>query len=531
MAHAAIPFEALLEAAPDAIIGVDATGAIRWLNAQTELLFGYERHELIGQSVEILVPESARAVHPRHRERYREHPVARPMGAGSQLLGRRRDGSVFPAEISLSAIETDGDLLVSAAVRDVTEQLEFRAAEERLRSQAVRQDLERQLQQAQRLESLGQLAGGVAHDFNNLLGAILNYASFVAKELGRIDDERCLPVLDDVEQIRRSAERGAELTHQLLAFGRREVVRPELVDVGAVVRDVEGLLSRSLGEHIRLKISLPPEPVVVLADRGQLEQVLVNVAVNARDAMENGGTLSIGASVVEIDAGLASHVVDLERGRYVRIEMADTGVGMPPDVVERAFEPFFTTKPKGSGTGLGLATVYGIVRQADGVVQLESEPDRGTTIVIHLPERSPASAVAEPSDERPIEVPPANGETVLIVEDEEGVRDVTSRILSEAGYRVLVEPDGPGAVRCARDHPGPIHLLVTDVIMPGMLGPEVVERTRALRPDVRVLFMSGYAPSLLTERGTLDPGITLVEKPFTDVQLLGRVREVLDDAP
>ncbi len=535
MKQKGIPFEALLEAAPDAIIGVDATGAIRWLNAQTEILFGYDRHELIGENVEILVPESARAVHPRHRERYRDQPVARPMGAGNQLLGRRRDGSVFPAEISLSAIETDGDLLVSAAVRDVTEQLEFRAAEERLRSQAERQDLERQLQQAQRLESLGQLAGGVAHDFNNLLGAILNYASFVSKELGRIDDDRCLAVLDDVAQIRRSAERGAELTHQLLAFGRREVVRPELIDIGAVIRDVEGLLSRSLGEHIQLEISLPPAPVVVLADRGQLEQVLVNVAVNARDAMENGGTLSIDAAIIDVDAGVASNVVNLEPGRYVRIEMADTGIGMPPEVAERAFEPFFTTKPKGSGTGLGLATVYGIIRQADGVVQVVSEPDRGTTIIVHLPTQEAKSTDStspighDPGGQVDVDLPHGSGETVLVVEDEEGMLDVTSRILSEAGYQVLAAADGAEAVKLARDHRGPIHVLVTDVIMPGMLGPEVVERTQALRPDVRVLFMSGYAPALLTKRGTLDPGITLVEKPFTEAQLLRRVWEVLDD--
>ena len=376
----------LLDGAPDAMVCVDRYGRIALVNAQTERLFGYRREELADQPVEILVPDMAQKEHRAHRARYMADPHSRPMGAGMELSARRRDGSTFPTEISLSAIETDDGMLVIAAVRDVTERLELRAERERLTSQAERDKLERQLQQSQRLESLGQLAGGVAHDFNNLLAVISNYAAFVGEEVAKdapqVDWQS---VRHDVRQIELAAGRAAELTHQLLAFARRDVVQPRPLDLNEIIALVEQLLIRTLGEHVILKTDLAPRLCAVLADPGQIEQVLVNLAVNARDAMPSGGTLVVQTAVTEIDESHAAIRAGLPPGQYACLKISDTGVGMPREVIDRAFEPFFTTKPKGEGTGLGLATVYGIVTQAHGYVQIYSEPGIGTTVTILLP--------------------------------------------------------------------------------------------------------------------------------------------------
>jgi PAS domain S-box-containing protein len=516
-------FIGLLEAAPDAIVGVDRDGRIVLANAETERTFGYRREELVGQPIEILVPEVVRGMHAKHREEYVIDPRRRPMGAGMQLTARRKDGSEFPADISLSSIETPDGLLVAAAVRDVTDRLEAEAERERLKAQAERQKLESRLQQAQRLESLGQLAGGVAHDFNNLLAVIVNYAAFVSEEIemaATADPDRWHAVARDMQQIQRATERGIALTHQLLAFGRREVVRPRVLSLNAVVAEVKELLIRSIGEHVQLVT----EPTLGLwpikADAGQIEQILVNLAVNARDAMPSGGTLTIDTDNVLVDSDTGP-----QAGRYVRLRVTDTGVGMPREVIARAFEPFFTTKPKGEGTGLGLATVYGIVKQAGGDVQISSEPGAGTTFTVLLPV----------TDEAPVEVevPPAGppsggGETVLVVEDEPAMREVTRRILGRNGYEVVLAESPLNALELAGNHDGPIDLLLTDVVMPKMLGKDVAERVRTLRPEVKVLFMSGYARPVLARGGTLEPGVTLLEKPFSELVLLAAVRQVLD---
>jgi two-component system cell cycle sensor histidine kinase/response regulator CckA len=522
-------FRGLLEAAPDAILGINVDGVMVLANAQAERLFGYRREELVGQLVETLVPDAVRAVHPRHRQKYFTDPQARPMGAGMQLACRRKDGSEFPAEISLSALETEDGLLVSAAVRDVSERLEEQAERERLKAQAERERLERQLHQAQRLESLGQLAGGVAHDFNNLLGVILNYLAFVAEELETdgSDATRRADARADVAQIRRAAERATALTHQLLAFARREVVRPRVIDLNDVVIDVRELLIRTLGEHITLMTNLSPTVAPVLADPGQIEQILVNLAVNARDAMPTGGTLTIETDDTALDTDQAA-AWQLPAGPYSLIRVTDTGTGMPQETIDRAFEPFYTTKPKGHGTGLGLATVYGIVVQADGRIRITSEPGHGTTITALLPV----------TDQRPDTLTPAphrhtgrgRGETILLVEDEDALREVTRRILTRNGYTVITAANGAEALTAAAGTPR-IDLLLTDVIMPEMVGKDLADRIRALRPTTRVLFMSGYAQPILTSQGILDPTVTLVAKPFTEPDLLAEVRNTLDAKP
>jgi PAS domain S-box-containing protein len=524
-------FQALLEAAPDAIVGVGLDGLIQLVNTQTERLFGYERDELIGQPVEILVPIAARGDHASHRALYAEAPVSRPMGAGIQLAGRRKDGSTFAADISLSAIDTDEGMLISAAIRDVSERLEAQAERERLKAQAERERLEAQLHQSQRLESLGQLAGGVAHDFNNLIGVIVNYASFVADEVAELvaaDPARWESVLNDIAEIQHAAERAAKLTHQLLVFGRRDVVKPVPVNVNDVVGDVERLLKRTLGEHIELVVSLAPDLWKAMADHGQLEQVLVNLAVNARDAMPAGGKLMLETGNVMVDAAYISRRPGLSPGRHVRLRVSDTGEGMERHVALRAFEPFFTTKPKGEGSGLGLATVYGIIKQAGGDVEIYSEPGLGTTIsaLLRATEEPVTQAVEQPG--RGLV---HSGETVLVVEDEGAMREVTRRILARHGYRVLVAGSGSEALAAVEDHDGTIDMLITDVVMPQMLGKEVAERIRALRPEIRVMYMSGYAQPVLASSGTLEPGVTLLEKPFSEQLLLSTVRDVLETEP
>lgn len=512
------------------MICVDPDGRITLANAQASRLFGYSREELIGELIELLVPHSARDIHPDHRSAYVAWPRPRPMGAGMELAARRKDGSEFPAEISLSAIHTDEGILVSAAIRDVTERIEAQAERERLRTQAERERLERQLQQSQRLESLGQLAGGVAHDFNNLLLVIRNYASFVSEELAAVESGRphaeWSAIRADADQVIAAADRATRLTHQLLAFGRREVVHPRPLILNEVVTDIEELLRRTLGEHVELRTALTPDLWRTMADPGQIEQVLVNVAVNARDAMPDGGTLTLRTDNVQLENDDVVGRGALEPGPHVRLEISDTGTGMHDDVAERAFEPFFTTKSKGEGAGLGLATVYGIVAQAGGSTRIVSSPGVGTTFTALLPVTDERPASEAQPEERPTMA--TGTETILVVEDEDAVRELTQRILSRNGYRVITAAGGADALRIAEDPShGDIDVLLTDVVMPHMLGKEVAERVLKLRPTIAVVFMSGYAQPVLGAEGSLDEGVVLLEKPFTEASLLAKVREVL----
>ena len=521
-------FAGLLEAAPDAMVCVEADGRIALVNAQVENLFGYGRDELIGQPVEMLVPDDARTFHARHRAGYAADPRPRPMSAGLQLAGRRRDGSTFPAEISLSAIPTSKGMLITAAVRDITDRIEAQTEADRLRGEVEQGRLEAQLHQAQRMESLGQLAGGVAHDFNNLLGVISNYVAFAREEAGRDPAHvQWESVRADLEHVDAAAKRAAGLTRQLLAFARRDVIQPRVLDLNEVIASVEQLLHRTLGEHIELAADLAADLSSVLADPGQIEQVLVNLAVNARDAMPGGGKLTIKTGNVQVDDAYAAPRADLRPGWYVSVKVSDTGTGIPRDIIGRVFEPFFTTKPQGEGTGLGLATSYGIITQAGGTIRIYSEPGLSTTISVLLPAIGQAASAQPPPPAKPHG---GTGQVVLIVEDEPALREVARRILDRNGYHVLTAASGPEAIDLITSHPGRVDLLLTDVIMPQMMGREVAERICAHQTGVRVLYMSGYTQGLLGAQGVLEPGVNLIEKPFSEPALLTKLNSILTQA-
>ncbi|MEU7905144.1 ATP-binding protein [Actinoplanes sp. NPDC049118] len=504
----------LLQAAPDAILVMDE-GVIVLVNDRAEEVFGWRRGELLGQRADMLLVDLSEVPPLAGLRR-----AADERGTGTRFMGtvplqaRRRDGSGFPVEASLSRVQWEQGRITVAVIRDMTER-------HRLQAEAEHQRSEVQEHRNQRLEALGQLAGGIAHDFNNMLGVIVNYANFVIEEAESPQPD-LKTIAADARQVIRAGERGTDLTHQLLKFARRDVVRPEVLDLNAVIADVEPTLRDLIGDQITLITRTAESLPAVTCDPGQVEQLLVSLATNARDAMPTGGQLVIDTAAAHLETG--EHP-DLAPGDYVRMRISDSGCGMAPDVVARAFEPFFTTKASGEGTGLGLATVYGIVTQAGGAVSLTSEPVLGTTVTVLLPAGACEQEVA-PAVEPVLTA--GHGETLLVVEDEAALRDVAGRILSGAGYQVLSADGGAQALEVAALHEGAIDLLVSDVVMPGMLGKELAERLAHVRPDTRVLYMSGYAQPVLASQGTLDPGVALLEKPFTAADLLGAVRRRLD---
>lgn len=523
---------AIVDLAPDALLCIDMAGVITLVNGQVERLFGYDRAELVGQLVDVLVPQRARAVHPRDRAKYFEDPSPRPMGAGRRLTAVRKDGTEFPVDISLSSIATDEGLLVLAAVRDISERLEIESERAALKaklrqtqSEEARAVLEAKLNQAQRLETVGQLAGGIAHDFNNLLAGIRNYSTLATDEihdlamrLGLENDQDVLVLRQDVDQITAIAQHAVHLTRQLLIFSRREVVQPEVLDLNEVVTEMENLLHRTIGEAIDLKSVLEPDLPPVLIDRGQLEQIIMNLAVNARDAMTQGGVLRIETTGFDVDESYAE-LRTISPGLYARLTVADSGVGMEPEVRARALEPFFSTKEKGKGSGLGLATVYGIVTQTEGDIMIYSEPALGTTVRVLLPFADPMARPAK----RPISsalVSSSSNETVLLVEDEEAVRESTRRILERNGYRVLAASNPDEALEISRAHGGPIALMLTDVVMPGRSGKALAADILRMRPAIKVVFMSGYGHDVIVHQGVLEEGVALIEKPFGANELL-----------
>jgi signal transduction histidine kinase len=377
---------------------------------------------------------------------------------------------------------------------------------------------EESLRQAQRMEAVGRLAGGVAHDFNNLLTAVIGFSELV---LAALDGTH--PSRRHVEEIRRAGQRASEMTNQLLALSRKQLLEPQAVDLNAAISDVQALLQQLLGDHLRIVSSLEDGLSPIEIDPGQLEQVIVNLAVNARDAMASGGTLTI--ETADVGAGVPQRL-ELEPGAYVLLTVSDTGSGMDADTLEHMFDPFFTTKDAGKGTGLGLATVLGIVKQSGGDVDVQSEPGRGTAFFIYLP-RAEAAVEALPRERARAGVP-VGSETILVVEDEDLVRSLEREILDGAGYEVLVADGADHAIELALHHPRAIDLLVTDVVMPDMSGPELARRLASHRPEMKVLYASGYADDAIIGHGVLEPGIDFVRKPLTPASLTAKVREVLD---
>jgi len=630
----------ILEAIPDAVVAVNQQGVIIQVNSQTETLFAYTRDELIGQKIEILVPERQRPEHDRHREEFHAKPKIRRMGSGLDLYGRRRDGSEFPVEISLSPVIAGDGMIVLSVIRDISDRKrieeELRRANEELdrrksrelrdsqnrlalivdssqdaiigknldgivthwnkgaehiygytaqemigrsitllapkdRADEIPQILKRiregerveyfesvrvtkdgrnlnvsiavspiydaegkvvgastiarnitsqkrtedQLRHSQKMEAVGRLAGGVAHDFNNLLG-IVTACSELLRD--RVSGES----VEYIDNISEAAKRGASLTRQLLAFSRRQSVQPQVLNLNDRLKDVSKLLRPLMGDDVEIVLLPRTAMAIVEADPGQLDQIVVNLAVNARDAMPRGGRLIIETSVFELDESFARQH-SMVAGRYVMLAISDNGIGMDEATRSRIFEPFFTTKEIGKGSGLGLATVYGIVTQSGGHVWVYSEVGHGTTFKIYLPSADDKLGVAP--EARTEALPPRReGLTILLAEDDALMRRLTRKMLEEHGYKVLEAVDGESALEVVRSEP--IDLILTDVVMKGMNGPELVLRLMDSHPSMKVVYMSGYTGELIANQG-VEGSIRLLEKPFTRADLLKTVDAVL----
>lgn len=633
----------ILEAIPDAVAAVNQQGVIIQVNSQAEAMFRYTREELIGQKVEMLVPERQRPQHDSHREHFHQQPKIRRMGSGLDLYGRRRDGTEFPVEISLSPVATGNGAMVLSVIRDISDRKhieeELRRANEELerrksrelkdfqnrlalivdssqdaiigknldgivthwnkgaeemygysapemigrpisalappdrtdeipeilkkirngerveyfesvrvtkdkrrlnvsvsvspiydaegrvvgastiaRNITAQKKVEDQLRQSQKMEAVGRLAGGVAHDFNNLLGIVTACSELLRSHVNA-------DALEYVDNIQEASKRGAQLSRQLLAFSRRQPVQVQLLDWNERLREVSKLLKPLMGDDVEITLLPRSETAIVEADPAQLDQIVLNLAVNARDAMPRGGKLIIETGVYDFDESFAREHPSMSAARYVMLAISDNGVGMDEATRARVFEPFFTTKEVGKGTGLGLATVYGIVKQSGGHVLVYSEPGHGTTFKIYLPSAEHKVGVVREKREEALPSK-REGITILLAEDDSVMRRLTRKILEEHGYKVLEAEDGQEALEALRASGKPVDLTLTDVVMKGMTGPELVLRLIDTCPQMRVVYMSGYTGELVAHQG-VDVGIRLLEKPFTRAALLRTLDEAL----
>jgi len=505
--RAELRFRMLLETSPTGIVISNGMGKIEDVNAEALRMFGYAREELVGQMIEILVPHRLQRAHEGHRADYAHDLRTRPMRTGTELFGRRKDGTEFPVEIGLGPLATRDGILISSMIVDIT----------------ARKKMEEQLLLSQRMDAIGRLAGGVAHDFNNLLTVILGNSDVVLDSLPAGH-----PAIQKLETIRKAGVSAAGLTRQLLAFGRQQLVQPRILDLKETLKKMEGLLHRLIGANIELKISLDSSLGTIKADPGQIEQILLNLAVNARDAMPEGGRITVEASNVEIDESYREQHPEAMPGRYVMLAVTDTGCGMDRETQLRIFEPFFTTKELGKGTGLGLATVYGIVKQGGGYIWVYSEIAQGSVFKVYLPRLEQSAQSPKREEEQEI----SNGEeTILLAEDSDPLREMAREYLESAGYTVIEAVSGKDALQRAKEFAGTIHVLLTDVVMPEMNGPELASQLTLLRPGIKVIFTSGYTDDAVARQGIHDSTVAFVQKPYRPKALARKIREVLCDAP
>ncbi len=462
---------------------------------------GYTSEEIIGRTTtEIGIYRD-----PEERSRLREILEQQGRILNVEVRRRVKSGEVRIALTSSEVITLNGEQCVLTTTNDITDH----------------KRLEEQLLQSQKMEAVGRLAGGIAHDFNNLLTAIIGYSQILVSNLHQAD-----PMREQVEEIEKAGKRAAALTNQLLAFSRKQILQPKVMNLNAVIADVGKMLQRLIGEDIEMRANLDPAIGHVKADPGQIEQIILNLAVNARDAMLRGGKLTIETQNIFLDDSYANQHADVQPGSYVMMAMSDTGTGMDRETQANIFEPFFTTKEKGRGTGLGLSTVYGIVKQSSGHIWVYSEPGRGTTFKVYLP------LIEESSDATETPAPMAESlrghETILVVEDEDLVRRLACKILQSHGYTVLEAADASEALLKYEQHEGVIHLVITDVVMPIFSGRELAERLTPSRPEIKILYMSGYTDDAIVHHGVLDEGTAFLQKPFTPDALLRKAREILD---
>lgn len=507
-------FRTAVESSPNGMVMVDHSGRIVLVNREVERLFGYSREELLGQGIEMLVPASARAAHPSYRARFFENPEVRAMGAGRDLFGVRKDGTEIPVEIGLNPIDTDEGLLVLGSIVDISA---------RKRAEEERQRLEHQLRQSQKMEAVGRLAGGIAHDFNNILGMITGFA-----ELARQDQGDSATLADDLEEVIRAASRGRDLVQQILRFSRRQEVRRVPVDLKTSVPEAVRLLRATLPADIELRVHMPATVPLVLGDETSLHQVVMNLATNAAHAMPNGGLLEIEIEPFYARDSFVRAHPPLREGQYVRLTVRDNGQGMDEETQSHAFEPFFTTKSAGSGTGLGLSMVHGLIHDLGGAVWLQSAIGRGTEVSFLLP-----VSIDQSLDQQPIDGATNDsarkGVRVLYVDDEPTLLEVSGRLLSAAGHFVVTEGDPHEALRSFSRSPDDFDLLVTDLTMRGMNGLELAKTIHGLRPNLPILLLTGYLrefePADLAAAGVR----RVLNKPVRAAELIEAIQSIVDE--